>query len=180
MTAESILPKLGMLGDLTLPANWNESLLSQQALSDALGFDIQTGTPFTHTMQAVHTATMTQSAGQTHPGTSMVAAQITKAAQNGDTRNIILQLDPPELGRVEIRMEFGSDNQVKAHLLVEKPETYLMLQRDSAALDHALQEAGMETDSDSLNYEMAEDNLWLWRRQKWTRQRFWHRKCKSH
>ena len=33
-----------------------------------------------------------------------------------------------------------------------------MLQRDTAALDKALQDAGMETDSDSLNYEMAEDN----------------------
>ena len=33
-----------------------------------------------------------------------------------------------------------------------------MLQRDSAALDRALQDAGMDTGSDSLNYEMAEDN----------------------
>ncbi len=158
ITHDAAVPKFTTLGDFSLPSNWMQSLTAYQALSEALGFDVQTGAPFTQTMMAVHTATMTQSAGQTHPGTAMVAAQITKAAQSGEARNITLQLDPPELGRVEVRMEFGGDNKIKAHMIIEKPETYLMLQRDVAALDRALQDAGFDTGSDSLNYQMAEDD----------------------
>lgn len=157
-SANSAVPKMGIVGDLIIPTNWNDSLLSQQALSEALGFDIQTGTPFTQTMQAAHISTTATQAGQAHPATATVSAQISKAVQNGDTRNITLHLDPPELGRVEVRLEFGRDNTVKAHLIIEKPETYAMLQRDAASLQNALEDAGMETGSDSLNYEMAEDN----------------------
>lgn len=155
---QAALPQLPRSGDFTLPTNWSETFSAQSSLSDALGFDIQTGAPFNNVMQAVHAASSSQQAGQTHPATQMVAAQITKAAQNGDSRNITLQLDPPELGRVEVRLEFGKDKQVKANLFVEKPETLLMLQRDANALERALQNAGLETNQNSLNYQMAEGN----------------------
>ena len=159
LSANNAVPTVSALGDFFLPTQWSEAYLSQIALSDALGFDIQSGTPFTQTVQAAHlTSTSTQSAGQSHPATATVAAQITKSAQSGNTHNITLQLDPAELGRVEVRLEFGAENQVKAHLVVEKPETYQMLQRDAAALERALQDAGLETGSDALNYELAEEN----------------------
>ena len=141
------------------PVNLFETSASaQNIISEALGFDIQTGTPFNATMQAAHATSASVQAGQSHPATQMVSAHITKAAQTGDTKNITLQLDPPELGRVEVKMEFGKDKTVKAHLIVEKPETYLMLQRDAASLERALQNAGLETDSGSLNYEMAAED----------------------
>lgn len=155
---QSALPKLPTAGDFTLPTNWAESFSAHNSLSEALGFDIQTGTPFNNVMQAVHAASSSQQAGQSHPATQMVAAQITKAAQNSDSKSITLQLDPPELGRVEVRLEFGKDKQVKANLFVEKPETLLMLQRDANALERALQNAGLETDQNSLNYQMADGN----------------------
>jgi len=132
---------------------------AQSVLSEALGFDIQTGTPFTQTAQAAHFASAPGSvAGQQHPATKMVSAHIAKAANNGETRAITLQLDPPELGRVEIRLEFGAEKKVKAHLVVEKPETLLMLQRDASALEKTLQDSGLSADSDSLNYEMASED----------------------
>lgn len=155
---QSGLPALAKSGDITLAANISENIAFQNVMSEAIGLDINTGTPFNSAMNAVHAATATPHAGQTHPATQTVAAHMSKAAQKGEGRSITLQLDPPELGRVEVRMEFGKDKSVKAHLVVEKPETYLMLQRDAAALERALQNAGLETDSDSLNYQMAEDN----------------------
>jgi len=127
------------------------------ALSDSLGYDISTGTPFTNAIQAAHMASNAPHAGQPHPATNMVAAQMTKSAQTGKAGEITLQLDPPELGRVEVRMEFLDDAKVKASLVVEKPETLLMLQRDAQALEKALQNAGLETDSNSLSFEMASD-----------------------
>ena len=93
-----------------------------------------------------------------HPTSQNVAATITRIANSGDTKNITIQLDPPDLGKVEIRFEFGKDKTVKANVLIEKPETHLMLQRDAHLLEKALQDAGLETDSDSLNFELSEDN----------------------
>ncbi len=152
-------PVSNQMGDLTLPPSFSQAMSSTDALSETLGFDVQTGTPFSTTMQAAHAVTATNvSAGQSGPATQMVSAQINKAANNGSTNGITLQLDPPELGRVEIRLEFGAERSVKAHLVVEKPETLLMLQRDANALDKALQDAGLETGSDSLNYEMAAED----------------------
>ena len=102
--------------------------------------------------------TQSHAATQPHPGTQMVAAQLQKTASTGESKNIRIQLDPPELGRVEIRMSFGKDKGVKAILSAEKPETYMMLQRDAHVLERALQEAGLDADSSSLSFELAQDN----------------------
>ncbi len=152
------LPTLPQTGDVVLSSTWMEALPSSNILSELAGFDIQSGTPFNNVMQAVaHVTAATSQAGQTHPATSMVAAHVSKAAQSGEARNITLNLDPPELGRVEIRLQFGAEKTVKANLIVEKPETLLMLQRDMSALEKALQDAGLDTSGDSVNYEMASE-----------------------
>ncbi|MFA5592498.1 MAG: flagellar hook-length control protein FliK [Micavibrio sp.] len=98
----------------------------------------------------------TVAAGQTHPATQMVMATLTKAGKSGSDNIMTLRLDPPELGSVNIRLEFGKDKTVKALISAEKPETYMMLQRDSHALERALQSAGLETGGDSLTFELSD------------------------
>lgn len=155
----SSLPSLANTGDIQLSGNWSSSLFMNNVLSDLAGLDIQTGTPFNNVMQAVnHVTAATAQPGKSHPATSMVAATISKAAREADSRQVTLQLDPPELGRVEIRLEFGADKKVQAHLVIEKPETYLMLQRDMSALEKSLQDSGLDTSGDSINYEMASED----------------------
>ena len=144
--------------DASSPLNFNDMSFTNNALSEALGFDIQTGAPFTQTMLAAHTTTMAQSAHQPHPGTNMVAAQMKRVASGGEAKQITLQLDPPELGRVEVRMEFGNDKKVTTFIVAEKNETLLMLQRDQAALERALQNAGLDTDSSAMNFELAQED----------------------
>ncbi len=100
--------------------------------------------------------TQAQSASQPHPATQVVAATIQKSAANGETKDLTLQLDPPELGRVEIKMSFGKDKAIKAVLTVEKQETFLMLQRDSGALERSLQDAGLDL-SEGVSFELADD-----------------------
>ena len=139
-----------------LTFNFSDALAAMTT-SNTLGYDIQTGAPFNMPMQAATMASNNLLAGQTHPATNLVSAQINKAAQSGNTKNMTLHLDPPELGRVEVRLEFGDERSVKANIIVEKPETLLMLQRDAQALERALQNAGLETDSGSLDFQMAED-----------------------
>lgn len=70
-------------------------------------------------------------------------------------QQMTLQLEPQEMGRIEINMKFGKDGVVKAHLLVEKTDTYTMLQRDAHALENALREAGLELDDSALSFDLA-------------------------
>ncbi len=108
---------------------------------------------------AAQAATMTASntqAGQPHPATQLVAATMTKAGKEGVADTMTLRLDPPELGSVNIRLEFGKDKSVKAHLTVDKPETYMMLQRDGLMLERALQSAGLDANGNSISFELAQ------------------------
>ena len=97
-------------------------------------------------------------AGASHPATQMVAIQMQKAAGGGENKTIMLELDPPELGRVEVKMSFGKEKALKAVLTADKPETYMMLQRDSQTLERALQEIGLDTD-EGISFELAEQGF---------------------
>ncbi|MGH1378199.1 MAG: flagellar hook-length control protein FliK [Alphaproteobacteria bacterium] len=101
--------------------------------------------------------TQSQGATQAHPATQMVSATIQKAVKAGEDTNIKLKLDPPELGRVEVKMSIDKDNSTKIILTAEKPETYMMLKQDSDALERALNSAGLDTDGE-LSFELASEN----------------------
>lgn len=101
-----------------------------------------------------------QSAGQAHPATQMVAASIQKAGVNGQDTHISVRLDPPDLGRVDVRMTFGKDKSVKAVVMIEKPDTFHMLQRDAQLLERALQDAGLDSEG-GLSFEMAQDGEFM-------------------
>ena len=102
--------------------------------------------------------TQVKQAGQPHPAAQAVAITISRAAQSGDNRTMTVHLDPPELGRIEIQMHFTKDKSVKAHMIFEKPETMLMLQRDAQALERALAESGVDSGSDGLSFELADQD----------------------
>lgn len=101
--------------------------------------------------------TQAHTASQPHPAVQVVAATISKAAANGETKNITLQLEPPELGRVEVRMAFSKDKTVKAIVVAEKPETHLLLQRDGHLLERALFDSGLDAGGSSLSFELAHE-----------------------
>lgn len=143
----------GFSGDIFLPESWSTLFTD---MFEAFGIDIDSGIPLTPSMQAIHSTTAITHAGQPHAATQMVATQMTKAAEKGAAQEMTIQLDPPELGRVEIKLEFGPEKTIKASLVVEKPETYLLLQRDVAALEKALENAGLDAGSSDLNFELAD------------------------
>ncbi|MDH5722209.1 MAG: flagellar hook-length control protein FliK [Alphaproteobacteria bacterium] len=110
-------------------------------------------------LQNIATNPITQSshAAQSHPATQAVMVNIQRIVKGGDNSNINMQLDPPELGRVEVKMSIGKDNASKIVLTIEKPETYAMLQRDAHILERALQDSGLNSQND-LSFELAEQN----------------------
>lgn len=133
--------------------------LIPQDLAEALGLSIsgvQNGT------YAAPTALLTQSAqaGQAHPATHLVAASLQKAGLGGENTQISLQLDPPDLGRVDVRLQFGKEKTVKTVIRVENQDTFHMLQRDVQTLERALQDAGLDTDG-GIGFELAEDGNFM-------------------
>jgi len=99
--------------------------------------------------------TQAPSAGQPHPAAQLLALSIQKAAGQNENKTFILDMDPPELGRVEVRLSFGKDKTMKAHVIAEKPETYMMLERDSSTLQRIFDNMGMNSDG-GLSFSLAE------------------------
>lgn len=125
---------------------------------DIQGFMHQALHPSSNVTQAANVITQSNShAGQPHPAAQLVSAKLQQGAQAGENKVMTLQLDPAELGKVEIRLEFGPEKTLKAHMVVEKPEAFLLLQRDAQMLERALQGAGMDVDSSGIGFELAEE-----------------------
>jgi flagellar hook-length control protein FliK len=87
------------------------------------------------------------------PATEQVKVKLIKAALGGLDK-IKIQLNPSELGKVEIRLEIGSDGAIRGTVIADKPETMELLQRDAKQLERALQDAGLKTGGDSLDFQM--------------------------
>lgn len=129
------------------------------AIYNQYGISATPGITYGSAGQASNLIATSATAGQAHPASQHVAATLSKFAQNaaGD-QTMTLRLDPPELGNVNIRLQFGKDKSLKAHLIVEKPETLAMLQRDGNTLERALHGTGFETGDGAISFELAQDN----------------------
>lgn len=140
-------------GSIFASASWGSYSVS--------GFD-EYGMPITNaslnSASLTNITTQAQSATHAHPGTQMVAATLQKLGANGENRQITLRLDPPALGRVEVKMKIASDGKVDAVIKAEKPETHIMLQRDAQTLERAMQQLGLDADG-SLSFELADQGF---------------------
>ncbi|SMF67730.1 Flagellar hook-length control protein FliK [Tistlia consotensis] len=108
-------------------------------------------------VQAPQTAAATAPATPTPPAQApladQVAVQMHKALSLGKDR-LTIQLHPAELGRVDIKLDLGGDGPVRAVLHAERKDTMDLLQRDSRGLERALQNAGLQTDGNSISFDL--------------------------
>jgi flagellar hook-length control protein FliK len=88
-----------------------------------------------------------------HPIVMQVAAQVAQAAADGMDR-INIRLSPSDLGRIDVKLDFGPDGRVQAVFAAERPQTMELLQRDARDLERALQDAGLRADSGSLSFNL--------------------------
>lgn len=86
-----------------------------------------------------------------------VAVQLHKAAKEG-ADEITIQLRPAELGKIEIKLEFAADKSVTGTVIADNQATLNMLQKDSASLQRALQEAGLQADAGCMEFSLRDDN----------------------
>lgn len=96
------------------------------------------------------------SAISAHPATQTVAMMVEKAAANGKSEQTLsIQLDPPELGRIQVQLSLEKGEAMKVRVLAEHKDTLELLQRDSHTLKASLEQAGIQTDGSSLSFDLA-------------------------
>ena len=78
------------------------------------------------------------------PMQQLAPVAIALALLPGERSSLRIALEPPELGRVEVRITRGADGGDAVRILVERPETLALLQRDQRELGRALEGAGMQ------------------------------------
>ena len=90
------------------------------------------------------------------PASAQVALQITRSIPQGIDR-FSLQLQPADLGVVEIQLDIERNGQVSATITAERPETLELLQRDSRILERSLSDNGLKLSNDGLNFALKQD-----------------------
>ena len=84
-----------------------------------------------------------------------VAIEIAARAQSGANR-FEIRLDPPELGRIDVRLDIDRHGNVRSHLVVERSETLDLMRRDAPQLERALQDAGLKTGDGALQFSLRD------------------------
>ncbi len=87
--------------------------------------------------------------------TGAIAVTIATRAAGGNT-HFDIKLDPPELGKIDVRLQLDHEGKVKSTIVVEKQETYELLQRDPRSLERALQQAGVKTADNGVAFQMRD------------------------
>lgn len=105
--------------------------------------------------QKAEQAQAARSPQQARPLAQQISVNITKAISDGLDR-ISIQLRPDNLGRVEVKLEVAQNGRVNANIIVDRPETLEMLRNDSRNLERALQDAGLDTQSGDLSFNLRD------------------------
>jgi flagellar hook-length control protein FliK len=111
---------------------------------------------------ALTTAAAPTAAAVTSPTPAAVpiaglAVEIASHALAGKNR-FDIRLDPPELGRIDVRLDVDRDGKVTSRLVVDRPETLDILRRDAPALERSLQQAGLKTGDDALQFSLRDQS----------------------
>ena len=85
-----------------------------------------------------------------------VAFEVVRQFNHGNTR-FQIRLDPPELGRIDVRMHVDGDGNVHARMTVERAETLDLMQRDQRSLEKALAQAGLDTGKTNLEFSLRQN-----------------------
>ncbi|MBO6505472.1 MAG: flagellar hook-length control protein FliK [Kordiimonadaceae bacterium] len=86
-----------------------------------------------------------------------VNVNITRAVKAGDNQ-FAMRMDPPELGRVAVKMTFLANGLVKAQVMAERPETLEMLQREIKGLERAVEAGGHKSEPGGISFSLDSGN----------------------
>lgn len=105
-------------------------------------------------------ATHAQTTSQTPVTVPLAAVAVTIANKAvAGAREFAIRLDPPELGRIEVKMHVDRDGNVTSRLIADRQDTLDLLKRDSSGLERALQDAGLKTSDNGLQFSLRDQSL---------------------
>jgi flagellar hook-length control protein FliK len=67
-----------------------------------------------------------------------------------------IRLDPPDLGRIDVRLDVDREGKVTSRVVVDRPETLDILRRDAPQLERSLQQAGLKTADNALQFSLRD------------------------
>ncbi|MEO1067097.1 MAG: flagellar hook-length control protein FliK [Pseudomonadota bacterium] len=85
-----------------------------------------------------------------------LTVHLTRAIQAGQEQ-LRVQLNPAELGRVDVRLSTAEDGSVNTRIVVERAETLELLQRDVRVLERALQQSGIRLSSEGVDLSLKDN-----------------------
>jgi flagellar hook-length control protein FliK len=97
-----------------------------------------------------------------------LAVAIASKADSGK-KSFDIRLDPPELGRIHVQLDVDHTGQIATHVIADRSDTLDLLRRDSSGLERALQDAGLKTSSNGLQFSLR-DQGYSGGNQQWTTQ----------
>jgi chemotaxis protein MotD len=89
---------------------------------------------------------------------SGLAVEITSKARDGKN-SFDIRLDPPELGRIHVHLDVDRNGEITSHVIADRPDTLDLLRRDSSSLERALQDAGLKTANNGLQYSLRDQSF---------------------
>lgn len=85
-----------------------------------------------------------------------LSQETAKVAESRPVRMMTLELDPPNLGTVTIKMRMAGDS-VEVHLTADRLETTNLLRQERGALNDAMQSAGYSFDIAAIDHTRSQD-----------------------
>ena len=158
----STAPKANPHAEIRAPA-------ANSPAADIRGPDIKVGPPLDLATAAIQSAPPAHSAA---PAAAPPPAQLAPpvpvpfgglavaiaANAHGGRNRFEIRLDPPELGRIDVRLHFDAKGHVTSHLIVDRSETLDLLRRDAADLERSLQQAGLKTSDNGLQFSLRDQS----------------------
>jgi len=84
---------------------------------------------------------------------AQVATSLGQAIKVGSD-HIQLQLQPADLGAVDVKLNINHDGRVTMVVSADRSDTLNMLKQDSSSLTQALRDAGLQADNSSLSFNL--------------------------
>jgi flagellar hook-length control protein FliK len=138
-------------GSSSAPSGWNAA----KAVTDGLpNFGIAAAT---QTASVAAAATPGTAATATVPVAGLAVA-IAARAQAGSSQ-FDIRLDPPELGRIDVRLDVDRNGQVTSHVTVDRADTLQLLQSQQPQLERALEQAGLKTADNGLQFTLRDQSF---------------------
>jgi flagellar hook-length control protein FliK len=144
--------KASAADDISSPSASSDNALSSAGLTLTRQ---ETGQVFTNTLASV-SGSQAASLGLSQTPVDQVSVVMQRAAAD-QMSSMTIALNPAELGRVEVSLKFGKDGSVQANVMADNAGTLTMLKNDQTALHQALENAGLNPDSNSLSFSLRDD-----------------------